>query len=340
MLETIWFIVWGILWAVYLVLGGLDLGGGMLYPLLGRSEADRRAIHSALAPFWDGNQVWLITAGGVTFAAFPTTYAVMFSSLYTPLMILLFALILRAVAFEFRDKLSSSSWRALWDAILAIGSLIPAVLLGVAFANLFRGIPVDETGAYHGTLFTLLNPYGLLGGILFVLLLSQHGALWLGILLRGELGARATVWAKRIWPLAVIGAVVFLVLTAVETRLFQNYLNIPLLFLVPIVAVFSLLAFRLALQRGRLWQAWALSSVTVGTTTLFGIIGMYPNMILSTVDPSFSITVAKGASSPLTLTLMLAVSIVFVPIVIAYQVWAYKRFIAKGSATPLEEEVY
>src|SRR5512144_2222479 len=143
MLETIWFILWGVLWAVYFMLDGYDLGLGMLMPFVGKTDKDRRQMLNAMGPFWDGNEVWLITAGGVTFAAFPTTYAVMFSALYTPLLLLLFALILRAVALEFRSKVENEGWRKLWEVCLFIGSFVPALLLGVAFANIFKGIPID-----------------------------------------------------------------------------------------------------------------------------------------------------------------------------------------------------
>src|SRR5512139_821611 len=150
MLETIWFALWGVLWAVYFVLDGFDLGLGSLMPVVAKDERDRRVVVNAMGPFWDGNEVWLITAGGVTFAAFPRVYAVMFSSLYTPLMLLLFALILRGISFEFRGKVDSPGWRALWDATLVIGSFLPALLLGVAFANIFKGLPLDAEGILQG----------------------------------------------------------------------------------------------------------------------------------------------------------------------------------------------
>src|SRR5512136_137373 len=161
MLETIWFVLWGLLWAVYFVLDGFDLGLGTLMPFVAKDERERRVVVNAMGPFWDGNEVWLLTAGGVTFAAFPKAYAVMFSGLYTPLMLLLFALILRGVAFEFRGKVDSDPWRRTWDTCLVAGSFLPALLLGVAFANIFKGIPIDAAGIFHGNLLTLLNPYGL-----------------------------------------------------------------------------------------------------------------------------------------------------------------------------------
>ena len=181
MLETVWFLLWGILWALYFMLDGFDLGLGTLMPFLGKNDTERRIIYNAMGPFWDGNEVWLITAGGVTFAAFPGTYAVLFSAFYSPLMFILFALIIRAAAFEFRGKLPGKAWRSLWDVCMALGSFVPALLLGVAFANIFRGIPIDGEGVYHGDLLALLNLYGLLGGLLFLFLFLVHGALWLAV---------------------------------------------------------------------------------------------------------------------------------------------------------------
>ena len=169
MLETIWFILWGVLWSVYFMLDGYDLGLGSLLPFLAKNETDRRLVYRAMGPFWDGNEVWLITAGGVTFAAFPTTYAMMFSSLYSPLMLILFALIFRGVSLAFRGEVDNPRWKAFWDGCLVVGSFLPALLFGVAFANIFRGLPIDAAGIYQGNLFTLLNPYGLAGGVLFVL---------------------------------------------------------------------------------------------------------------------------------------------------------------------------
>lgn len=341
MLETIWFFLWGILWAIYFVLDGFDLGLGTLYPILGRDYRERRTIQSAIGPFWDGNEVWLITAGGVTFAAFPTTYAVMFSALYTPLMMLLFALILRAVALEFRDKVDSASWRRLWDLCFFLGSVIPALLLGVAFANLFRGIPIDREGVYQGTLLSLLNPYGLLGGVLFVGLFAQHGAIWLALRSQGELMHRAVAAAKASWPLVLALAAVFLGYSSVETTLYANYLRLPPLFLVPLLAVAGLILVRVQLAKGAHWKAWGLSATTIAASTMFGVVGMYPRMIPSTLDPSFGLTAQNSASSPLTLTIMLVVALVFVPVVLIYQGWVYKVFSARIPAEgPSVEESY
>lgn len=209
MLETIWFVLWALLWAVFFILDGFDLGVGSLLPFLSKNETERRIMYNAAGPFWDGNEVWLISAGGVTFAAFPKVYAVMFSALYAPLLLLLFALIFRAVSFEFRNKVEHDSWRALWDGVHFIANLIPCVLLGVAFANLFMGIPVDAQGVYHGNLLGLLNLYGLAGGVFFLCMFVLHGALWLSIKSRGDLQTRALATATFAWPVMLVLLVAF-----------------------------------------------------------------------------------------------------------------------------------
>ena len=237
MLETIWFMLWGVLWSVYFMLDGYDLGLGSLLPFLAKNETDRRLIYRSMGPFWDGNEVWLITAGGVTFAAFPATYAMMFSSLYSPLMLILFALIIRGVSIVFRGEVDSPRWKAFWDKCLVLGSFLPALLFGVAFANIFRGLPIDAAGIYQGNLLSLLNPYGLLGGVLFVCLFLVHGSLWLAVKTEGDLQARAGAMAGRLWPVLLVVAAMFLLGTRTQTPLFDNYLARPVLLLIPTLAV-------------------------------------------------------------------------------------------------------
>ncbi len=326
MLETIWFVLWGLLWGIYFMLDGFDLGLGASMPFLVREERDVRVIYNAMGPFWDGNEVWLITAGGVTFAAFPTTYAVMFSTLYTPLLLILFALIVRAVSFEFRGQVDSPTWRRLWDVCLFVGSLAPALLFGVAFANIFQGVPFDANGAFHGNLLTLLNPYGLVGGILFVLLFVVHGLLWLAIKTDGILHERAARGVPRVWVVLLVVAVIFLVYTWFATPLYKNYLSSPVLLLIPLLAVLALLAVRFFIARAHWWKAWFASGLTILSATLFGVVGLYPNLYPSSIDPAATLTAFNSSSSPLTLKIMLVVAVIFVPIVIAYQTWVYFKF--------------
>lgn len=326
MLVTIWFLLWTLLWAVYFILDGFDLGSGTLMPFLARNDTEKRYIYNASGPFWDGNEVWLITAGGVTFAAFPLAYATMFSALYAPLLILLFALIFRAAAFEFRNKVQSDGWRRLWDICLVLGNFLPALLLGVAFANLFRGIPIDADGVYHGSILTLLNPYGLAGGVLFVLMFAFHGALWLELRTVDELRERARKAAFIIWPLLLSMTLLFIVLTAVYTNTFATFRSHPVMYVALVLAVVGLVAARLTLGNGAMLAAWLCSALFILGATFFGVLGMYPNLIISSLDPAYSVTLANGASSPLTLQIMLGVALVAVPVVILYQLWVYVAF--------------
>jgi cytochrome d ubiquinol oxidase subunit II len=328
-LQSIWFFLWGLLWAVFFMTDGFDMGIGTLYPYLGKSEEDKNVMINAMGPLWDGNQVWLITAGGVTFAAFPLVYSVMFSSLYTALMLILFALIIRGVSFEFRNKVDDPRWKKVWDTCIFLGSFLPALLFGVAFANIFRGIPIDGEGLFRGNLFTLLNPYGLIGGVLFVLLFVQHGALWLSIKSHGELHERAKQTAGKIWPVLLAVAVIFLVATKFATNLYDNYLATPALFLVIIAAVAGLVGIKFFLTKEALFKAWASSALTIVSCTFFGVIGLFPNLFPSSLDPSWSLNAFNASSSPLTLKIMLVVVILFIPVVLAYQIWAYNVFKTK-----------
>jgi cytochrome bd ubiquinol oxidase subunit II len=326
MLETIWFLLWGVLWAVYFVLDGFDLGIGTLMPFLAKNEFEKRAMYNAGGPFWDGNEVWLLSAGGVTFAAFPQAYATMFSGLYSALMLLLFALILRGVSFEFRGKVEDDTWRSVWDACQVAGSFLPALLLGVAFANLFHGLPINEAHVNTGGLFDLLNPYGLLGGVFFVAMFCLHGALWLAIRTTGELQARAISTAGKLWPAVLVLVLAFLAYTFVNTKLFGNYLKNPHLFLILVAAVAGLVLSRVYLAQGQFWKAWGGSAVFIACVALFGVVGLYPAILISTLNPAWSLTIMNAASSQLTLKIMLGVALVFVPLVIGYQIWSLKTF--------------
>ncbi len=338
MIETIWFAIWGVAWAVYFMLDGFDLGIGMLLPVLGKSDSDRRVMINAMGPFWDGNEVWLLTAGGVTFAAFPRAYAVMFSGLYTPLMLLLFALILRGVTFEFRGKVQSAAWVKLWDTCLVLGSFVPALLLGVAFANIFAGIPIDAQGIFRGNLLTLLNPYGLVGGVLFVLLFAVHGAIWLATHAEGDVRTRAVRAAKTLYIPAAAVAVAFLAMTWSWTHLWQNLLATPYLLLLPLLAVLGLLGVRVFLAKGAYWKAWFSSALLLVGAVLFGVAGLYPDLLPSSLDPAASMTAFNSSSSHLTLWIMFGVVVCFLPVVIGYQIWVHLKFRAPVSAGSIREE--
>jgi len=325
-METLWFILWGLLWVIYFLLDGFDLGLGILRPVLAKNDNDLRQIHAATGPFWDGNEVWLITAGGVTFAAFPKVYAVMFSALYAPLLLLLFALIFRAIAMEFREHLSDLRWKKTWDIVLVVSSLLPALLLGVAFANLFMGIPVDADGIYHGNLFMLLNPYGLLGGVVFVALFCQHGALWLASRTEGDLHERSLFVAKGLWMVILTGFVLFLWMTSIYTHLYDNYVAHPQFIAFPIIAVVALILQRPMMMNGSRWGGFICSAIIIASVVAFGLAGMFPGMIISSLNPVWSITAFNGSSSAMTLCIMLTVALCALPFVFIYQAWAYKVF--------------
>jgi len=336
--QIIWFVLWGVLWAVYFMLDGFVLGAGMLHRYLGTTDGERRVIINTFGPVWDGNEVWLITAGGATFAAFPTTYALMFSYLYTALLLLLFALIVRGVCFEFRGKLESDRWKNAWDTAIMVSSFLPALLFGVAFGNIFRGLPMDGAG-YHGTFLSLLNPFGLLTGVLFVLLFLVHGALYLSVKTTGELSRRAQVTANRFWPWLLAVAALFLVAAYPATRLYENYLAAPLLLAVPLLAVLSLIATRVFSAQGRALSAFAASCATVILVIATGVGGLFPNLIPSSIDPAHSLTIFNSSSSAYTLRIMTVVAFIFVPIVIAYKIWVYRVFRAPVTERDVMEDV-
>jgi cytochrome bd ubiquinol oxidase subunit II len=331
-LESIWFLLWGILWAVYFSLGGFDLGVGILSPFLGKSEGEKNALLGSIGPFWDGNEVWLITAGGVTFAAFPAAYATLFSAFYTPLMLVLFGLIIRAVSIEFRNRPETSSWRGLADAGVLVGSFLPALLFGVAFANIFKGIPIDGDGVFQGNLLTLLNPYGLAGGLFFLALFLVHGALWINHRSTGAVRERSRDLARLLWLPLVVLAVIFLVLTALYTRLWANYLAAPVLLIIPLVAVAALLSMRYFMAKAAWGRALLASFGVILFAVLFGVTGLYPYLLPSTIDGAYSLSIRNAASSPSSLAIMLVVALIFVPIVIIYQAWVYRLFLKKESS--------
>jgi cytochrome bd ubiquinol oxidase subunit II len=327
-LQVTWFVLWAVLWAVYFMLDGFVLGAGMLQAVVGKTDAERRVVINTLGPVWDGNEVWLITAGGATFAAFPTTYALMFSYLYTALLLLLFSLIVRGVAFEFRGKLDGAGWKAGWDRAIQVTGFLPALLFGVAFGNIFEGLPMTAEG-YQGNFFGLLNPYALLTGVFFVSLFLQHGALYLSVKTAGVMSTRAAKTAKALWPVVLVVAVGFLAYTPFATKLLGNYLNTPALFVAPVLAVAALVGIRVFSEQGKPFHAFFASCALILLVVGTGVIGLFPNLIPSSLDPAASLTIYNSSSSQYTLAIMTAVAFIFVPIVIAYKIWVYRIFRAR-----------
>ena len=332
--QVIWFVLWGVLWGLYFMTDGFVLGLGFMSGFLAKNDTERRILINAVGPIWDGNEVWLITAGGATFAAFPTTYALMFSNLYTALLLLLFALIVRGVAFEFRGKIDSPAWKGGWDTAITVASFLPALLFGVAFGNIFKGIPMRNdfqniVFSYDGSLLTLLNPYGLLTGALFVLLFAVHGSLYAAIKTTGELSERAAVSANKLWLPLLAVAVAFLAYTYPSTHLYDNYMKTPLLLAIPLIAVLSLVSIKLFAGQNRLHIAFLFSCLTVIFVCFTGVAGLFPNLIPSSLDPASNLTIYNSSSSLLTLQIMTGVALIFVPIVICYKSWVYRIFRAR-----------
>jgi cytochrome d ubiquinol oxidase subunit II len=323
-LETLWFVLIAVLWTGYLVLEGFDFGVGMLLPVLGRSEADRRSMIATIGPVWDGNEVWLLTAGGATFAAFPEWYATLFSGFYLALFLILAALIARGVAFEFRERHDGVRWRRTWDAAIVAGSALPAFLWGVAFANLVRGVHLDASGEYAGSFGDLLNPYALLGGVATLALCAAHGALFLTLRTRGDLLAAARRLAAPLTTALVVVGAGFLAWT-VGRAAADDTLGAFEAVAAAGTAVAAVAAAVLA-WRGR--AAWAFGATTAATallvTTIFA--SLWPNVINSVDDPSLALSIADAASTNYTLGVMTVVAVVLTPVVLAYQAWTYWVF--------------
>ncbi|MDD2734654.1 MAG: cytochrome d ubiquinol oxidase subunit II [Desulfuromonadaceae bacterium] len=332
--QIIWFVLWGVLWAVYFMLDGFVLGTGFMAGFLAKSDTEKRVLINAVGPVWDGNEVWLVTAGGATFAAFPTTYALMFSNLYSALILLLFALIVRGVSFEFRGKIDSPVWKKSWDTAIIVASFLPALLFGVAFGNIFKGIPMKNDFAainfsYDGTLIGLLNSYGLLTGVLFVLLFAVHGSLYAAIKTTGDLSRRGEELANKLWLPLLVVAVAFLGYTYPATKLYDNFLKAPVLLIVPLIAVVSLLLVKVFIAKGSCHKAFLFSCLTIVFVVFTGVTGLFPNLIPSNIDPASNLTIFNSSSSLLTLQIMTVVAAIFVPIVICYKIWVYRIFRAR-----------
>lgn len=331
-LNTLWFVLIAVLYIGFFVLEGFDFGIGILMPWLGRNDTQRRVILNTIGPHWDGNEVWLITAGGATFAAFPHWYATMFSGFYLPFFLLLLGLIVRGVAFEFRSKDENPKWRTLWDWAIFIGSLLPAFLLGVAFANLARGVPINANMQYVGGFFNLLNPYALLGGIATVLVFILHGAIFLSMKTTDELMDRAKSVARRMWLPVVIVLFLFLIATYLSTDIIARLGIDP--GGVPMMGLLTILICGYLIRTGRFGWAFLTTTLSIASaiTTLFLI--LYPRVMISSLNPEWSLTIYNAASNPYTLRVMTIVTVIFLPFVLLYQGWSYWVFRKRVEAKP------
>ncbi|HOX42144.1 MAG TPA: cytochrome d ubiquinol oxidase subunit II [Myxococcota bacterium] len=334
-LQLTWFLLFGVLVAGYAILDGFDLGVGVL-SLTGRDEAERRLFGQAIAPVWDGNEVWLLTAGGSLFAAFPAAYASVFSGFYLAFMLLLLALIARAVALEFRSKVAAPGWRRTWDLAFGLGSLVPSLLFGVAVGNILRGLPLDGAGNYTGTFLGLLHPYALCLGLLALCMFVCHGALYMAGKVEGDLQRRMRAWAERAWAAWVA---LFLVGTLLTFFFAPERLRIlpgnPLVWPVLAGLLASLAGLPGALGRGRLRLAFLLSAAAIGLQIALVGLSLYPHLVPALGDPAGGLTIVQASSSPHTLGVMLVIAGVGMPLVLAYTVFIYRVF--KGKLRPGDE---
>ena len=323
-LNTFWFILIAVLFIGFFFLEGFDYGVGILLPFLGKNDAERRTIIHSIGPFWDGNEVWLLTAGGAIFAAFPNWYATMFSGFYIALLVMLLALIGRAVAFEFRSRAPRPAWRTFWDWVICAGSFVPALLWGVAIGNLMQGLKIDAQMHYVGTFFDLLNPYALLGGVVFVALFTFHGAIFLTLRTEGTVLDRAQAIANRLWLPVVALVLLFVGAGYFATDIFSRLGVDP--GVAPVAAAVALLASGWFVRQRQSGWAFAMTGLTIALATLTVFQGLFPRVMISSLNPDWSLTIYNASSSPYTLTVMSWVAIGFVPIVLLYQIWNYWVF--------------
>lgn len=336
-LTTFWFIIIAVLWIGYFILEGFDFGVGVLLRTVAKSQAERRAVLTTLGPLWDGNEVWLLVAGGATFAAFPEWYATLFSGFYLPLFLILIALIVRGVAMEYRSKYGDTKWRARWDNAIMISSFLPALLWGVAFANVVRGVPLEVQNnviEYTGGFFNLLNPYGLLGGLVTLSVFATHGAIFLALKTDGSIRERARTVATKIGLFAAVVTVAFLAITVTT---YNDKLEVYGLAAIVAVAWLAALGSNL---RGREGYAFLYSSIALAFAVITLFTALYPNVMPSSLLENASLTIDNASSTPYTLKVMTYVAVVLTPIVLLYQGWTYwvfrKRISAAQIPTPEE----
>ncbi len=329
-LAFIWFLLIAFLWTGYFVLEGFDFGVAMLLEKVGKGDKGRRVALNTIGPVWDGNEVWLITAGGATFAAFPEWYATLFSGFYFPLLMILVALILRAVAIEYRGTINDDAWRRRWDWVIMGSAWVPSILWGVAFANIVRGVPINEDFTYTGGFFNLLNPYAVLGGAATLALFLSHGAIFLALKTNGEVRERAEALARQLAPIALVIAGIFAVWTQITYSVMWTWALVA-------VAAVGLVVTLVAGRVGKFGWAFTGNAVAIAfaVALLFG--SLYPDVMPSSTDPAFSLNIWNAASTDYTLTIMSWVALIFSPIVLLYQGWTYWVFRKRLSTDNIPE---
>jgi cytochrome bd ubiquinol oxidase subunit II len=336
-MNSIWFWLIAVLFIGYAILDGFDFGVGVL-SLFGRNEKEKRIHFNAIGPVWDGNEVWLITGGGALFAAFPSVYATVFSGFYLALMLLLIALIFRAVSFEFRNKVDSLLWKRTWDFAFGIGSLLPAILLGIAFGNIIHGIPIDANGNFLGTFLSLLNPYSICVGLLGLVLFTMHGSIYLATKSDGKLRERCQKWASHLWMDYIILYVIMTIWTWLASSfLFEKSIHSPFFYFFMIVFISALVYMPVLLKAGKFTHAFFASSLIIAMMLGQAALSLYPRFVPSSIDLNYSLTIYNSSSSMLTLQTMLVIAAIGIPIVIAYSVFIHYVFRGKVEIT---EESY
>jgi cytochrome d ubiquinol oxidase subunit II len=321
-LNTIWFMLLTVLLVGYAVLDGFDLGVGILH-LFARKDEERRIFMNAIGPLWDGNEVWLITFGGALFAAFPTAYATVFPTFYTPFMMLLCALIFRAASMEFRSKRPSALWRSIWDTAFCLSSAVAALLFGVATGNAIRGLAIDGAGVYQGSFFDFLNPFSLCVGLMSVAMFAMHGALFLRLKTGGELNARLRQWSFRAAALFTAIYIIVTVLALATIPHARPVFNLWFLAPLNVLAIFAVFS---AINRDKPLHAFLFSSGIIALLCLMLAAVLYPNLVLSSLSPDFHLDIYRAASSTKTLIIMLAIVLMALPLVLIYTVWMYRIF--------------
>lgn len=332
-LNTIWFFLIGILLAGYAILDGFDLGVGALH-LLVKGDMDRRIMINSIGPVWDGNEVWLVTGGGALFAAFPHVYATVFSGFYTAFMLLLFMLIFRAVAIEFRSKRPMQWWRKFWDTAFSISSILIALLMGVALGNIITGIPLGPDKEFIGTFWDLINPYTILVGITTVALFMMHGAIYGVMKTEGELQQKLRGWVNN----TIIFFVICYVTTTMATLIYfphmiEHFKNVPILFLVAVLNMLAIANIPREIHHGREFMAFFSSCASIAALLLIFALGIFPTIVYSNPNPEYSLTIYNASSSEKTLNIMLIIAIIGVPFVLAYTISIYWIFRGKVKLT-------